>query len=290
MRVLVAGATGHIGRHIVRAAHGAGHQVRALVRDADRARFLRDAADELFVGEATRGESLSGLCRNIDVVISSLGLRSLRPRPPAALVDLRANLNILERAHSAGVRQFVFVAVLRGRELADSLPILRPREEFVRLLEATSMSWTVLRPTGAFNDMEAIFRSAKRGLGLVLGDGSHRINPVHASDIATVAVRALAEGSMRNAEVEFGGPETYTQEGIVREAFAALGKRPRIAHLPPRLVDAAAAVIRPVNRNAAGFLRFFRTVATTDMVGPAMGTHSLAQFFRALASNDGGEP
>jgi hypothetical protein len=45
-------------------------------------------------------------------------------------------------------------------------------------------------------------------------------------------------------------------------------------------------VIRPFNRNASGFLRFFRTVATTEMVGTAVGDHSLAAFFRDLASCD----
>ncbi|MGH7620712.1 MAG: SDR family oxidoreductase, partial [Gemmatimonadaceae bacterium] len=241
--------------------------------------------DELFVGEATRGETLEGVCRDIDVVISALGLRSLHARPPAAVVDLRANLNILDRARSAGVRQFVFVAVLHGREIARSVPILRPREEFVRLLEESEVQWTVLRPTGAFNDMEAVFRSAKRGLGVVLGDGSHRINPVHAADIAAVAVRACSEPSMRSVELSFGGPETYSQEAIVREAFAALGARPRIVHMSPRLFDAAAATIRPLNKNAGGFLKFFRAVATTDMVGAPMGDHSLARFYRELASN-----
>ena len=70
------------------------------------------------------------------------------------------------------------------------------------------------------------------------------------------------------------------------EAFDALHARPRVLHMPPQLLDAAAAMIRPFNRNASGFLRFFRTVATTEMVGPAVGDHSLAAFFRELAARD----
>lgn len=285
-RVLVAGATGHIGSHIARAVHESGAIVRALARDATRLDAMRDSCDEVVIAEATRAETLTGLCDGVDVVISALGLRTLRARPSPELVDLHANLNVLACARAAGVRRFVFVAVLHGRRLAESLPILRPREAFVRALVASPIEWTVLRPSGAFNDMQAIFKSAQRGLGVVLGRGAHHINPIHAADIASVAVRAMTDASMRNVEYAFGGPESYTQRGLVREAFAALDARPRVLHLPPQLVDAAAAMIRPFNRNAAGFLRFFRTVATTDMVGAAEGDHSLAAYFRELASRD----
>lgn len=113
-RVLVAGATGHIGSHIVRTAHDAGYVVRALARDARRLQSIRDACDETFIGEATRADTLVGRCRDVDVVVSALGLRTLRARPTPELVDLRANLNILDRAREAGVRHFVFIAMPPG--------------------------------------------------------------------------------------------------------------------------------------------------------------------------------
>jgi uncharacterized protein YbjT (DUF2867 family) len=194
--VLVAEATGYIGRHIARALHDAGHRVRVLARDPGRLEPVRDSCDEVFVGQATDMRTLEGLCDGVDAVVSSLGLRTLRPRPTPEAVDLRANLNVLERARRAGVRRFVFVGVLHGRELAGRAPILRPREEFVRRLEESPLTWTVLRPTGAFNDMREVFRLARRGWGVVLGDGRHRINPAHPADIAAVAVRALTDTSL----------------------------------------------------------------------------------------------
>lgn len=281
--VLVAGATGYIGSHVARALHDAGYRVRALTRDEGRLGPVRDACDETFVGEATRMETLDGLCDGIDVVVSSLGLRTFRPRPTPEAVDLQANLNILERAQNAGAQQFIFVGVLRADELLEEAPILRPREEFVRRLRDSGLNWTVLRPTGAFNDMEAIFRLAERGWGIVLGDGDHRINPVHAADIAGVAVRSITDPSLHNAEFGFGGPETYTQTEIARLAFRALGKRQRILHVPFRVIDAAAAAISPFNRNAAGFLELFRRAASLEAVGTPVGKHGLRDFYRSLA-------
>jgi uncharacterized protein YbjT (DUF2867 family) len=281
--VLVAGATGYIGRHTVRALHDAGYRVRALARDERRLDPVADACDEVFVAEATRPEALDGLCDGIDVVVSSLGLRTFRPRPTPEEVDLYANLNILRRAQDAGVGQFIFVSALHVEELADRAPILRPREQFVRTLKDSTLEWTVLRPTGAFNDMAEAFRLARRGWGLVLGDGHTRINPVHAADIADVAVRSITDPSLRRAEFGFGGPETYTMSGIVQLAFRALGKRPRIVHVPLWVADAAVALIRPLNSNAAGFLEMFRQAAATlDMVGTPVGTHSLKGFYEDM--------
>lgn len=87
--VLVAGATGYIGSHIVRALHDAGYRVRALTRDEGRLKAVADACDEVFVGDATRMEALDGLCDGTEVVVSSLGLRTFRTRPTPEEVDLR---------------------------------------------------------------------------------------------------------------------------------------------------------------------------------------------------------
>lgn len=281
--VLVAGATGYIGRHTVRALHDAGYRVRALARDERRLEPVADACDEVFVGAATRPETLDGLCDGIDVVVSSLGLRTFRARPTPEQVDLHANLNILRRAQDAGVRQFVFVSALHVDELAERAPILRPREQFVGILKDSALDWTVLRPTGAFNDMAAAFRLAQRGWGLVLGDGRTMINPVHAADIADVAVRSLTDPSLRGAEFGFGGPETYTMTEIAQLASRVLGKPQRIVYVPLWVADAAVALIRPFNSNAAGFLQMFRQAAATlDMVGTPVGTHRLQGFYQEL--------
>jgi len=62
-----------------------------------------------------------------------------------------------------------------------------------------------------------------------------------------------------------------------------LGKRQRIVHVPFWVIDAAVALIRPFNRNAAGFLEFFRQTAARDMVGTPVGEHSLKDFYSSLA-------
>ena len=70
MRILIAGATGYLGRRLVKEAHARGHVVRALVRTPERLADAADSVDEVFVGQATDPSTLDGLCDGVDVVIT----------------------------------------------------------------------------------------------------------------------------------------------------------------------------------------------------------------------------
>lgn len=281
--VLVAGATGYIGRHIVEALHDAGYRVRALVRNRDKLEPVAHLCDEVVVAEATDRESLEGACEGVDAVVSALGLRTLRRRPSADEVDLHANQNVLECAQAAGVDQFVFIGVLNGKEMMADVPILRPREQFISELKQSGLTWSVIRPTGAFNDGAEVFRIAQRGWAFMLDDGSKRINLIHPADIAKVAVRAISDTELQGTEYGIGGPDTYSQRELTELATDILGKRLRPLRLPGWTVDAVATMLRPFNRNAAGFVRFFRRTLSRDMVGDPVGHHRLADFYKELA-------
>ena len=98
-RIFVAGATGYLGRFVVREALARGHAVRALTRDGARlppelAEIPRaeGAAFEVEEGEATRPETLRGLTRDCDVLFSSIGITRQRDKGVKyADVDYGAN-------------------------------------------------------------------------------------------------------------------------------------------------------------------------------------------------------
>ena len=73
-RVLVAGATGYLGRFVVKAFKARGYWVRALGRSAEKLGSIKSFADELFIGEVVEPDSLAGACNGIDIVFSSVGI------------------------------------------------------------------------------------------------------------------------------------------------------------------------------------------------------------------------
>ncbi|MFC2141843.1 NAD(P)H-binding protein, partial [Acidobacteriota bacterium] len=71
--MLVAGATGYLGKYVVQEFKKHGFWIRALARNAAKLKSISKYIDESFIGEVTVPNSLQGICRDIDIVFSSIG-------------------------------------------------------------------------------------------------------------------------------------------------------------------------------------------------------------------------
>lgn len=286
-RVVVAGATGYLGKHVVRALAGDGWKVRALARDRGRLAEVAEHCEAIFQGEATQAQSLTGLFDGVEAVFSSIGIRHFRRRPTYEEVDLQANLNLLEAAERAGVRHFVFVSVVDGDVHRKLSAVIEARERVVERLRASPLRSTILRPTSFFNDMGDVFAMARRGKVWLIGSGETRVNPIHGADLAEVVATVLASEAPI-AELPVGGPEVFSQREVAELMFRVLGTRPRYGHLSPGLLRLLAGLARPVSPNAWALLRMFAGFGLHDGVAPLFGTRRLEDFFRALASSTPG--
>lgn len=280
MHVLVAGATGYLGRFLCAEYARRGHHVTALVRDTARAEGL---ADLLIEAEATRPETLAGVMDGIDLVVSSLGITRQADGLGYREVDYQVNLNLLRAAETAGVGRFAYVHVLRAEEMAG-VPLVAAKSAFVAALHASPIAATVIAPTGYFSDMGEILDMARSGRVWLFGDGSQRLNPIHGADLAEAIADATQAGQ---GWVEIGGPDVMTQAEIACAAFAALGRKPHITYLPDMVRRAALAVLPVLPRRFSGPARFFLTALGLDMVAPRFGTRHLADHFahRAVQAN-----
>ena len=276
-RVLVAGATGYLGGHVVAELKRRGVWVRALARRPEQAKALA-GADEVFIGQVTRPASLTGVADGVDAVFSCLGITRPKDRAGYDQVDYAGNLALLREAERSGASQFGYVALHNGRLLRDKLAIAAAKERFVDVLRASGVQSTIVRPTGFFSDMASFADMAARGRIFLIGDGRTRMNPISGRDLANASLDAMAEGA---AELDIGGPQVLTYEEIARRAAHAA--RPcRITHLPAGLVRGTAAVTRRTTpQRIWGPLQFFATIMTMDMVAPPHGTDTLADFFAA---------
>ena len=277
MHVLIAGATGYLGRHLCAEYARRGHHVTALVRDAARAEGLADMTVE---AEATRPETLRGVMDGVDLVVSALGITRQADGLDYTDVDYRANLNLLRAAEAAGVGRFAYVHVLGADAMAD-VPLVAAKAGFVRALQAADMPATVIAPTGYFSDMGEVFEMAQSGRVWLFGDGARRLNPIHGADLAQATADATEAG---RGWVEIGGPDVMTQDQIALAAFAALNVAPRITHLPDGLRRAALSVLPLLPRRIGGPARFFLTALGLDMVAPRYGSRRLADHFADLAA------
>lgn len=277
--VVIAGATGYLGRFLCAAYRARGSHVTALVRDRRRAGDLD--ADELVEVEATRPETLSGVLAGADLVVSALGITRQADGLDYRDVDFQANLNLLREAERSGVGRFAYVHVLNGHTMRH-VPLVAAKADFVDALQASPIASTVIAPSGYFSDMGEFLSMARSGRVWLFGSGMARLNPIHGADLAA-AVTGATEACRDWLDV--GGPETFTQTEIAELAFAALERPVRITRLPDILRKAALAVLPWVTpRRVHGPAQFFLTALAVNMVGEAYGTRRLSEYFRSLSN------
>jgi len=275
-RVLLAGATGYLGGYVTREFKDRGYFVRALVRSSKRLDGLWGSTDEIVEAQITQTETLEHVCDGIDVVFSSVGITRQKDGLSFRDVDYQGNMNLLEGALRADVKKFVYVSAFNGPNLRH-LDIVAAHEDFVDELKKSGIEYAVLRPTGYFSDMGEVFEMARKGRVWLIGSGENHVNPIHGADLAVACVDAM-EGDA--TDIDVGGPQTMTWVEVAALAFDVLENPAKISHVPSWLMWTVVRLVKLFNRHQGDLLAFFTTMATTDVVAPPTGTHTLDEHYR----------
>ncbi|WP_369194950.1 NmrA family NAD(P)-binding protein [Streptomyces djakartensis] len=211
-QLLVTGATGTVGRQIVAELLARGHRVRALTRDAARARTLLPAGAEVVEGDLTEPDGTAGALEGVT------GLH-LITFGGAAFTPLRTGPRILELARAAGVRR---ITVLHGGGPT-------PLEDAVRADDAVDC--TVLMPV-EFMSNALEWADGIAATGEVREPFVDRLSAmVHESDIGAVAAVALTEEGHGGREYVITGPEVLTLGDKVKTLAEAAGREIALVEL-----------------------------------------------------------
>lgn len=287
--ILVTGASGFVGSHLVPALLEAGHRVVGLVRSPsagdeviDRLPTqLRDGVD-IRIGDVTRPDTLGPALAGIDSVVHLVAIpRDFNGGADLRLVNTEGTRALIVAMEAAGVRRLVHMGAM-GVEDDPDLHYASSKARAEALVQASSLDWTILKPSlqfgegdGFFNIVAGLVRMSP-GLVPVPGDGKARFQPIHAGDVATVVVRALADPATIGRAYELGGPRYWTYREITAEVLDALGKTRRIVPMPViliRLVAGSAEFVHLPFPVATDQLRQLRldNIGPLDVIGPTFG-------------------
>lgn len=210
MHILVAGATGNVGRPLVAQLLAEGHKVRALTRDPAGADL--PAGADAVAGDLTDGAGLAAAFAGVDAAhLITFGGDDFAP--------LRNGGQIVDLAWRGGVRR---VTVLKG-DLTRS-----PLEEAI---EASDLQWTCLSP-GEFMSNTLEWAASVRTEGLVRdGFADARSALVHDADIAAVAATALTSDGHAGRDYWLTGPQVLSTVEKVRTIGDVLGREVRFVEL-----------------------------------------------------------
>lgn len=232
LTVLVVGATGSIGRHVVASAINHGFTVRALVRDADQAGSLPPEA-EIVVGDLTQVETLSPSVAGIDAVVFTHGTYG----DPAAAeaVDYGGVRNVLTALGQHRVR----VALMTAIGTTDRKGAHDWKRRAERLVRASGLPYTIVRPAWFdYNQPDQDRLTLLQGDKPLVGNSSD--GAVARRQIAEVLIRSLGSEAALRKTFELHsetGPEQEDFDplfaALETDAEGALDGACDLANMPP---------------------------------------------------------
>ncbi len=258
--ILVTGASGFVGSHVVPALIAADHSVVALVRTpiagemvVGRLPAADRAAVEMRIGDVTRPATLAPALAGIDAVVHLVAIpRDFNGGADMRLVNTEGTRALVSAMQAAGVRRLVHMGAM-GVVDDPNLHYASSKAKAEAVVHDSGLGWTILKPSlqfgegdGFFNIVAGLVRISP-GVVPVPGDGSARFQPIHADDVAAVAVRAIADPTTIGGSFELGGPRYWTYREITREVVKALGKRRAIVPMPVPLIRLVAGTAERVH-------------------------------------------
>jgi uncharacterized protein YbjT (DUF2867 family) len=236
-RVLVAGATGYLGRRLVPRLQARGRIVRALVRGGagHAAAFPHLAGCEIAAGDVTDAASCRSAAAGADAIVNLVGIIREKGAATFEAVHVGGTRALVEAGRDAGVRRFLYVSALGARPDAAS-GYGRTKAEAERLVRESGLAWLVLRPSivlardgefyGILDDLTAT------PLVPVLGSGRARLSPLHADDLADLEAAAFDRPAAWNRAYEVCGPEAIPFVDLLRRVARGRGRRVALFHVP----------------------------------------------------------
>lgn len=276
--VLVAGATGYLGKYIVNELKSRGYWVRVLIRKGSQKKLFTNV-DDFFVGEITKPKTLIGIAENIDWVFSTIGITRQEDGLTYMDVDYQGNVNLLYEAEKSGVEKFEYISAING-DKQRHLKIFEAKERFVNELKSSGLDYCIMRPNGFFSDMKDFLEMAKKGRVYLFGDGQFKLNPIDGKDLAVVCVDKMIDG---NKEEAAGGQEILTQEDIAKIALRVLNKPLKITFLPDWTRKLSIWVLRTFTSSKTyGPFEFFLSAMAQDNIANQYGKLKLEDFYKTL--------
>ena len=218
--ILITGASGNVGREVLKQISQAGHTVRAAYQTSQKAAEAPAGVESVIV-DFNRPDTLRAALNGVDCVFL------VGPVAPN-LVELESNAT--EEIKRAGVPRLVKLSAMGTR--AATFP--RQHAESEDHIKASGVAWTFLRPNGFMQNMAIYNAATVRGQNAFYGSaGDGKVSQVDLRDIGAVAVRVLTEDGHIGKTYTLTGPAALSNSEIAAILSSVLGREIRYVNLPP---------------------------------------------------------
>jgi len=238
--LLLTGATGQVGSAVLRRLVAEGADVRCLVRDP-RGLGVQRVRVQIALGDLTDPPSFRNALRGVSTVVHLAG--SIRDQPRGSIEEVNgiATWRMVEAAERSGVERFLFFSAL-GASTHHRARLIRAKALAEQAVRESRLRSTVFAPSIIYSPGDPWLRMLERltllPLMPVCGSGRAAFQPIWAEDVADCVIASLRSPDPASDEYhELAGPETLSQNDMIRTVLRSLERRRVLLHLPTPVVS-----------------------------------------------------
>jgi uncharacterized protein YbjT (DUF2867 family) len=259
--VSVFGASGFLGRHVVRALAQRGYRIKAAMRRPDLAGYLQPLGDvgQIHAVQANlrHPASLKAALQGADAVINLVGILRPQGRQSFEAVQDKGVEALAEAAHQAGIKKFIQLSAI-GADADSPSAYARSKAMGERAVQQAFAEAVIIRPSIVFGPEDQFFnRFAALGkmLPIVPIAGADTLfQPVYVGDVAETVARAVDGDIPLGRTYELGGPDIRSFRDLVAYALEQSGRKKPILALPKGLASLQAGMIEVLNAVTFGLM------------------------------------
>jgi uncharacterized protein YbjT (DUF2867 family) len=219
--ILITGASGSVGKTVLREAIGKESKVRAMYRSKEEA-AKAPAGCEPVLADFSDKQSLRAAMNGVTSVY-------LVCSPIPQLVELESN--VVDVCKESGVKHVVLNSALGAGDYGKSFPSWHRKVE--DKLKASGISYTILRPNGFLQNIVAFNAASIRTQGaFYVAMGDAKVSYLDVGDIAVVAVKVLQGGAHSGKTYELNGPEAVSNEELAKRISKVSGRKVSFVDIP----------------------------------------------------------
>ena len=270
--IVVTGANGFIGRHVVGRLAEAGRPVRAMVRRPSEYRAPEGV--EVVQGDVTSPGTLGEALRGAAAMVHTAAITANSKEPYKGAyrqINEVGTANLMAQAVEAGIGRVVLVSGL-GTVAAPAGSYMATRWGMEEAVRKSGIPYVIIQPSVLFGDgaefVAALARIAGVSPVVPAMTGPHtRFQPIWIEDVVTVIDKALSDDQLLGREVAIGGSEYATFRQVVQTILEVSGKKRLVAPLPVGVAKVQAALLSflPKPPLTAATLELFSFDNTTDL-------------------------
>ena len=276
--LLIIGATGVLGGAASRFFLEKGYRVTAFVRESKKAGELEVKGAFIIVGDLTNPQTLNGIFKEADIVLTTAHGMMGRGKNKSQAVDEAGHKLVIDEAKKAGVKHFIYTSINTASPI-HPIDFFRIKYLIEQYLIKSGLCYSILK-LPAFMEWHVYNLLGKnivgKGKTFILGSGNNPTNFIAVKDVVLAIDKITLNDNYFNKIVPVAGPQNISRNEIAELFGKALNIKPKVGHVPVGILKLLSILFQPFH---PGIVRIMKlSVVTENSDGTMNIKNSITQF------------